>query len=98
MKTKYKPRLVAYVSVGNVNEQERDELVQMWAFLLERDGVDARVYEYGYERGCEHLDGLNGDAIVAVRFNGGDIDRVALALDMTSGDLLDREVALGMGE
>jgi hypothetical protein len=41
MKTKYKPRLVAYVSVGNV---------------------------------------------------------VALALDMTAGDLLDREVALGMGE
>jgi hypothetical protein len=47
MKTKYKPRLVAYVSVGNVNEQERDELVQMWAFLLERDGVDARGRDEG---------------------------------------------------
>jgi hypothetical protein len=98
MRTKHKPRLVAYLNVGNLNEAERDELVERWAFLIERDGVDARVYEYGYERGCEHLDGLNGNAIVAIRFSGGDIDRVALVLEMTASDLLDREVALGMGE
>jgi hypothetical protein len=35
---------------------------------------------------------------VAVRFNGEDIDKVASALDLTAGDLLSQEFALGMGE
>jgi hypothetical protein len=95
---KYLPRLVAYVNVGNLNEQERDEQLAEWVRWISYEKLDARVYEYGYERGANYLDGLNGSAILAVKFNGTDIDKIASALDMTAGDLLSHDFALGMGE
>jgi hypothetical protein len=90
MKAKHRhaARLVVYLNIGNLGEQERDEQVEEWSRWIKHEKLDARCYEYGYNEG----------AIVAIRFIAADIDRVASALDMTAGDLLGQEFALAMGE
>jgi hypothetical protein len=90
MKAKHRhaARLVVYLNIGNLGEQERDEQVAEWSRWIKHEKLDARCYEYGYNEG----------AIVAIRFIAADIDRVASALDMTAGDLLGQEFALAMGE
>jgi hypothetical protein len=87
-KHRHEARLVVYLNIGDLNEQERDEQVAEWSRWIKYEKLDARCYEYGYNEG----------AIVAIRFIGADIDRVASALDMTAGDLLGQEFALAMGE
>ena len=88
MRKKYEARLVVYLNIGDLTEQERDEQVAEWSRWIKHEKIDARCYEYGYNNG----------AIVAIRFIGADIDRVASALDMAAGDLLGQEFALAMGE
>ena len=87
---KASPRIVVYVNLwGDIKDTERDELIAVYTKVFTKSKVHARMYEYG----------RNGDnaAIVAVRFNGADIDRVANCLDITASDLLSREVGLGLG-
>lgn len=89
--SRYLNRLVAYVNLwGGVNDRERDELLKQYTKLLASSKLNARIYEYGRDD--------DGAAIIAVRFNGSDIDRVANCLDITASDLLSREVALAMGD
>lgn len=90
-KTRYLNRLVAYVNLwGGVNDRERDELLKQYTKLLASSKLNARIYEYGRDD--------DGAAIIAVRFNGSDIDRVANCLDISASDLLGREIALAMGD
>lgn len=87
---KTSPRIVVYVNLwGDIKDTERDELIAVYTQVFTKSKVNARMYEYG----------RNGDnaAIVAVRFNGADIDRVANCLDITAGDLLSGDVALAVG-
>ena len=89
-KAKTSPRMVVYVNLwGDIKDTERDELIACYAQVFIQSRVNARIYEYG----------RNGDnaAIVAVRFNGADIDLVANCLDITSGDLLSGDIALAVG-
>ncbi len=79
------PQLVAYVNLwGNIDDVERDDLITQYTKLFASSKLNAIIYEYG-------RDDTNA-AIVAVRFNGADIDRVANCLDITASDLLSREV------
>jgi hypothetical protein len=89
MKAKHKARLVVYLNKGNLTDTQLRYLLDNWSDSLEYEGLDARCYEY-----MRNSDGVT----VAVRFNGEDIDKVASALDLTAGDLLSQEFALGMGE
>jgi hypothetical protein len=90
-KKRYSNRLVAYVNLWRgVDDRERDELLKQYSKLIASSKLNARIYEYG-------RDG-DGAAIIAVRFNGSDIDRVANCLDITASDLLSRDVGLAMGD
>jgi hypothetical protein len=88
MRKKHEARLVVYLNIGDLTEQERDEQVEEWSRWIKHEKLDARCYEYGYNNG----------AIGAIRFIGADIDRVASALDMAAGELLGQEFALAMGD
>lgn len=89
-KAKTSPRIVVYVNLwGDIKDTERDELIACYTQVFIQSKVNARIYEYGRNR--------DNAAIVAVRFNGADIDRVANCLDITAGDLLSGDVALAVG-
>ena len=82
------PRLIAYVTLwGDINDVELNARLEHYSALFKSVALDARLYEYGRDN--------SGNAIVAVRFNGADIDKLAECLDVTAGDLLSREVGLG---
>lgn len=83
-------RLVAYVNLwGSIDDIERDDLLVQYTKLLASSKLNATIYEYGRDD--------SNAAIVAVRFDGADIDRVANCLDITASDLLSREVGLALG-
>ena len=85
---KYSPRIVAYLYWVGVDDRERDELIKTYAKLFASSKLNAKIYHCGD----------SGDAaVIGVRFNGSDIDRVANCLDITAGDLLSNEVGLAMG-
>jgi hypothetical protein len=89
-KAKTSPRIVVYVNLwGDIKDTERDELIAVYTQVFTKSKVNARMYEYGRN--------ANNAAIVAVRFNGADIDLVADCLDITAGDLLSGDVALAVG-
>jgi oligoendopeptidase F len=86
---KHSPRLVAYLNWAGVDDRERDELIKTYTKLFASSKLNAKIYHYAYTAEA---------AIIAVRFNGSDIDRVANCLDITASDLLSREVGLAMGD
>lgn len=85
---KHSPRLVAYLNWAGVDDRERDELIKVYTKLFASSKLNAKICHYPYTADA---------AIIAVRFNGSDIDRVANCLDITASDLLSREVGLAMG-